>query len=92
MLRAVPPILGSQFPGVLVMGAAVLILFLLPWLDRGKVKSVRYRGTLYKTFLAALIASFVILGICGVFPTSVWSQFPKTALVRRTQFVLTRCP
>jgi ubiquinol-cytochrome c reductase cytochrome b subunit len=39
--------------------------------------AARYRGTLYKAFLAGLIASFVVLGLCGVFPTSVWSQFPR---------------
>ena len=45
MLRAVPSFLGSQFWGVIVMGAAVMIFFALPWLDRGAVKSIRYRGT-----------------------------------------------
>ena len=44
MLRAVPAFLGTQFWGVLVMGAAVLIFFLLPWLDRSPVKSIRYKG------------------------------------------------
>jgi ubiquinol-cytochrome c reductase cytochrome b subunit len=77
MLRAVPPLAGSQFPGVLVMGAAVLIFFLLPWLDQGKVKSVRYRGTLYKSYLTAFMVSFVILGICGIYPTNIWGQFSK---------------
>ena len=55
MLRAVPSFLGTQFWGVMVMGAAVMIFFLLPWLDRGKVKSIRYRGTLYKSWLAAFV-------------------------------------
>ena len=44
MLRAVPSFFNSQFWGVLVMGVAVLIFFFLPWLDRGAVKSIRYRG------------------------------------------------
>ncbi len=48
MLRAVPSFLGSQFWGVIVMGVAVMIFFALPWLDRGAVKSIRYRGGLYK--------------------------------------------
>jgi ubiquinol-cytochrome c reductase cytochrome b subunit len=48
MLRAVPSYFGSQFWGVLVMGLAVLIFFALPWLDRSTVKSIRYRGGLYK--------------------------------------------
>ena len=77
MLRAVPPMFGSQFPGVAVMGIAVVILFALPWLDKGIVASIRYRGSLYKGWLAAFLVSFVILGICGVLPTSVWGQFDK---------------
>jgi len=68
MLRAVPPLFGSQFPGVMVMGIAVLIFFLLPWLDRGKVKSIRYRGGVYKVWLAAFVVSFVVLGYLGVLP------------------------
>jgi ubiquinol-cytochrome c reductase cytochrome b subunit len=77
MLRAVPSFLGSQFWGVAVMGAATLILFALPWLDKGKVRSVRYRGPLYKKFLAAFVISFLILGYLGVVPTTVWGQLPK---------------
>jgi ubiquinol-cytochrome c reductase cytochrome b subunit len=52
ILRAVPPLFNSQFPGVLAMGIATMILFFLPWLDRSPVKSIRYRGTLYKSALA----------------------------------------
>ena len=74
MLRAVPSMFGSQFPGVAVMGAATLILFVLPWLDRGKVRSVRYRGPIYKRFLTAFVISFVVLGYLGVVPTTVWGQ------------------
>jgi ubiquinol-cytochrome c reductase cytochrome b subunit len=70
MLRAVPPMFGSQFPGVVVMGAAVVVFFFLPWLDRGKVKSIRYRGSLYKFFLALFVVSFLILGYLGVLPPS----------------------
>jgi hypothetical protein len=51
ILRAVPPLFNSQFPGVLAMGIATMILFFLPWLDRSPVKSIRYRGTLYKSAL-----------------------------------------
>ena len=77
MLRAVPSMFGSQFPGVAVMGGATLILFTLPWLDRGKVRSVRYRGPIYKGFLTAFIVSFLVLGYLGVVPTTVWGQLPK---------------
>src|SRR2546430_1362209 len=74
MLRAVPSFLNSQFWGVLVLGAAVVILFFLPWLDRGKGKSIRYRGALYKGWLAAVVVSFLILGYLGVVPVTVWGQ------------------
>ncbi len=75
MLRAVPAILGSQFPGVAVMGAATLIFFALPWLDRGKVKSIRYRGTKYKVMFSLFIFSFLVLGYLGVVPSAVWGKF-----------------
>ena len=61
MLRAVP----DKFGGVIVMGGAVLILFFLPWLDRSPVKSIRYRGVLYKSAIALLVISFVVLGYLG---------------------------
>ncbi len=70
ILRAVPPLFGSQFPGVVAMGIAVMILFFLPWLDRGNVKSIRYRGGIYKIALALFIISFVGLGILGVLPST----------------------
>jgi ubiquinol-cytochrome c reductase cytochrome b subunit len=62
MLRAVP----DKFFGVVVMGAAVLILFLLPWLDRSPVKSIRYRGWLSKLLVALFVVSFVVLGWLGM--------------------------
>jgi len=70
MLRAVPPMFGSQFPGVVVMFAAILIMFLLPWLDRSPVKSVRYRGPLFKIALAVFAVSFVVLAYLGLQPAS----------------------
>jgi ubiquinol-cytochrome c reductase cytochrome b subunit len=70
ILRAVPPLFGSQFPGVVAMGVATIVFFLLPWLDRGKVKSIRYRGPIYKSFLAAFVVSFLGLGLLGMLPSS----------------------
>ena len=70
MLRAVPSFAGTQVWGVLVMGASIVVLFLLPWLDRSPVNSIRYRGPLYKIALAIFVVSFVILGICGLKPPS----------------------
>ena len=69
MLRAVPALLGTQFWGVLVMGGAVLIFFLLPWLDRSPVKSIRYKGPYFKIALTLFVISFLVLGWLGTQPT-----------------------
>jgi ubiquinol-cytochrome c reductase cytochrome b subunit len=75
ILRAVPPILNSQFPGVAAMGLSVMVFALLPWLDKSPVKSIRYRGNLYKGWLAAFVVSFLVLGYLGTEPSNVWGQF-----------------
>ena len=61
ILRAVP----DKLMGVLLMGAATNILFLLPWLDRSPVKSIRYRGPIFKIALTLFVISFVSLGYLG---------------------------
>ncbi|MGB0865276.1 MAG: cytochrome b [Granulosicoccaceae bacterium] len=66
MLRATPSMFGSAFPGVVVMGAAIVILFFLPWIDRGKVKSIRYRSKAFKYNLIALVVAFIVLGYYGM--------------------------
>jgi ubiquinol-cytochrome c reductase cytochrome b subunit len=48
------------------MGAAIAVLFVLPWLDRSPVKSMRYKGWLSKIWLVVFCVSFVILGVLGV--------------------------
>ena len=70
ILRAVPPMFGSQFPGVVAMGLSIVLLFFLPWLDRSKVKSIRYRGPIYKIALALFIVSFIGLGYLGLLPAT----------------------
>ena len=75
ILRAVPPIFNSQFPGVAAMGLSVMIFALLPWLDRSPVKSIRYRGSLYKKWLALFVVSFIVLGYLGTKPSNVWGVF-----------------
>jgi ubiquinol-cytochrome c reductase cytochrome b subunit len=70
ILRAVPPMFGSQFPGVLLMGVSVVIFFALPWLDKSPVKSIRYRGPIYKWFLATFVVAFIGLGWLGILPAT----------------------
>ena len=70
MLRAVPSFAGTQVWGVLVMGAALVILFFLPWLDRSPVKSIRYKGPIFKIAMAIFVVSFIVLGYLGTQPAT----------------------
>lgn len=73
MLRAITfNLLGlsSQFWGVVVMGGAIAILFVLPWLDRSPVRSMRYKGWFSRCALALFAVSFVMLGYLGAEPAT----------------------
>jgi ubiquinol-cytochrome c reductase cytochrome b subunit len=65
VLRAVP----DKLWGFILFGASVLLPMFLPWLDRSRVKSIRYRGPIYKTALAIFVVSFLVLGWLGVQPS-----------------------
>ncbi|MGB8435336.1 MAG: cytochrome bc complex cytochrome b subunit [Burkholderiales bacterium] len=58
--------LDAKVWGVVFMGVSVMIFFALPWLDQAPVKSIRYRGPIYRTFLALFVVAFFILGYLGV--------------------------
>jgi ubiquinol-cytochrome c reductase cytochrome b subunit len=74
ILRAVP----DKLFGVILMFAAIVFLFLLPWLDRCKVRSIRYRGTIHKVNLTVFVISFVVLGYLGVKPaTEIYTLFAR---------------
>ena len=74
ILRAVP----DKFLGVVAMGAAIFVLFLLPWLDRSPVKSIRYRGTIYKVAIGVFVISFIALGYLGTQPaTPIFTNFAR---------------
>jgi ubiquinol-cytochrome c reductase cytochrome b subunit len=60
----------AKFWGVVVMGAAVLILVGLPWLDRSPVKSIRYRPNWNKYLYAVFVLVFGVLGYLGIQPPS----------------------
>ena len=68
MLRVVPSFFGIKLWGVLVMFGAIVLLFLVPWLDRSAVKSYRYRGTLSWAMLAMFVVSFLWLMKIGAGP------------------------
>lgn len=74
ILRAVP----DKLLGVIAMGGAIAMLFILPWLDRSPVKSIRYKGPLFKTALVIFVISFVSLGYLGTQPpTPVLTAFAQ---------------
>ena len=60
ILRAVP----DKLMGVLAMFASIGVLFVLPWLDRSKVRSMRYRP-MAKLYFLIFVVVCVILGFCG---------------------------
>jgi ubiquinol-cytochrome c reductase cytochrome b subunit len=66
MLRAVP----DKLFGAMTMAAAVLLPVVLPWIDRSRVKSIRYRGWMYRTALAVFTVSFLMLGWLGTRPAT----------------------
>jgi len=66
ILRAVP----DKFAGVIAMGGAIVVLFMLPWLDRSPVKSIRYRGGLFKKAVLLFVISFIGLGYLGTQPAT----------------------
>jgi len=69
ILRAVTIDIGplsSKLLGFMAMGGAIAILFVLPWLDKSPVKSIRYKGRFSQVMLMVFAASFCILGYLGV--------------------------
>jgi ubiquinol-cytochrome c reductase cytochrome b subunit len=64
ILRAVP----NKLWGAILMAGSVLLPVFLPWLDRSRVKSIRYRGWIYKMALGLFVISFVVLGWLGMQP------------------------
>ncbi|HEY8327746.1 MAG TPA: cytochrome bc complex cytochrome b subunit [Rhodanobacter sp.] len=65
IVRMIPSFLGSAVWGVIAMFGSIGVLFAMPWLDRGKVKSIRYRGTGFKVALGLFVLSFFMLGAVG---------------------------
>ena len=74
ILRAVP----DKLMGVGTMGAAIVVLFFLPWIDRCKVKSIRYRSVIFKVNLLVFCVSFVVLGWLAMQPaTEILTMFSR---------------
>jgi ubiquinol-cytochrome c reductase cytochrome b subunit len=71
ILRSIP----DKLTGVVTMGAAIVMLFLLPWIDKNPIKSLRYRGILYRRLVIVFGITFAILGYIGMQAASpFWAQ------------------
>jgi len=66
ILRAIP----NKLMGLFAMAAAIAVMFVLPWLDRSPVRSIRYKGIWSKTALVIFVISFIGLGCLGIQPVS----------------------
>ena len=65
LMKGGPLAIEAKVWGVAMMGAATLIFFLLPWLDQSPVKSIRYKGPLFRTALSIFVVVFIVLGYYG---------------------------
>lgn len=71
ILRAIP----NKLIGVFAMGASILILLFIPWLDRSPVRSIRYKGYYSKYALIAFVISVFILGYLGTVIVTPFKQY-----------------
>ncbi len=66
ILRAVP----DKLLGVIAMGAAIAVLFVLPWLDRSPVRSWRYKGIISRIYIVIFGFNFALLTWLGTQPAT----------------------
>lgn len=74
ILRAITFDVGpidSKLAGFIAMGAAIAILFVLPWLDRSPVKSWRYKGIISRSAIVLFALVFILLTWLGTQPATV---------------------
>ena len=64
ILRAIP----SKTWGAIAMLASIAVIFIVPWLDKSRVKSMRYKGKYSHFALFLLVVSFFLLGVLGTLP------------------------
>jgi ubiquinol-cytochrome c reductase cytochrome b subunit len=57
--------IDAKLWGIVLMGGSVAIFALLPWLDRSPVKSIRYKGPIFKFALTLFVISVFVLGYLG---------------------------
>ena len=82
-------VLDAKFWGVIVMGASVVILAFLPWLDQSPARSIRYRPGFHKLILVVFVINFAILGYLGIqAPTPLFERMSQVGTVLYFAFFL----
>jgi ubiquinol-cytochrome c reductase cytochrome b/c1 subunit len=73
MLRSTPNILfiPAKLAGVIAMFSSIFILFFLPWIDRSRVRSARFRPV-YKWVFWLLVIDVFVLGYVGAHRPEGW--------------------
>lgn len=66
MLRAIP----NKLLGIVCLGLSLFAFFLLPWLDKSPVRSIRYKGAFSKVGLCFFVFSVLVLGYLGTVPVN----------------------
>ncbi|PPR40593.1 MAG: cytochrome b [Alphaproteobacteria bacterium MarineAlpha5_Bin12] len=88
ILRAVPDKLG----GIVLMFAAIAVLFIIPWLDNSKIKSCSFRP-LYKWLMILFFVNFFILGYVGMKPaTGIYLLLARLGVIYYFGFLLVITP
>jgi ubiquinol-cytochrome c reductase cytochrome b subunit len=63
-------VIEAKVWGVVLMGLSTMIFFIMPWLDKSPVKSIRYKGKLSRFALGLFIVVFLVLGFFGTQPVT----------------------
>ena len=84
-----PQVLDAKFWGVVLFGSSVVIIALLPWLDKSPARSIRYRPDWHKWVYALFALCFVTLGYLGTqLPTPAYTIISQVATLLYFAFFL----
>lgn len=86
ILRAIP----NKLIGIVMMGAAIILLLFIPWLDKSSVRSMRYKGSYSKYALILFVISIITLGYLGTQPVTTISLYTArlAAVIYFAYFIL----
>jgi len=63
-------VIPDKLLGAIGMFGAIIMLFALPWFDRGTVKAMKFRSTIHTVNLIQFAISFIALGVLGTMPAT----------------------